>query len=119
MDFNSNLTHAVIGASKNTDKYGFKILKHLNDIGVDVIPVNPNEEFILDIPVVHSIDSLNKDVVLVFVIPPTVTLEVVKKAVTLGFKKFWFQPGSFDDEILSFCDSSNVEFSAGVCLLHQ
>ncbi|MBN1175056.1 CoA-binding protein [Candidatus Woesearchaeota archaeon] len=119
MDFDVSLKHAVIGASKNSDKYGFKILQHLKQIGVDVIPVNPNEDFILDLPVIHSINDLDNSTVLAFVVPPSVTFEIVKNAVSLGFKKFWFQPGSFNDEILSFCDSSGVEFSAGVCLLHQ
>lgn len=117
MDFNPSLKHAVVGASKNVDKYGFKILKHLRDIGVDVVPVNPKEDFILDLLVVNSIDDLDTSTVLAFVVPPSVTFEIVKKAVNLGFKKFWFQPGSFNDEIISFCDSSGVEFSAGVCLL--
>ena len=119
MDFNSDLTYALIGASNNTAKYGYKILDHLVKIGVDVIPVNPKEESIKGLPVVHSIDSIDPSSVLAFVVPPQVTFEVVKHAISIGFKKFWFQPGSFTDDILQFCSSKGVDFSAGVCLLHQ
>lgn len=119
MDFDSSLTHAVIGASNNVDKYGFKILNHLIDIGVTCIPVNPKEKLILNLPVISSFKNLNVSCVLVFLVPPKITFDIVKKAISLGFTKFWFQPGSFTDEILVYCDSKGVEFSAGVCLLHQ
>jgi len=118
MDFDSSLKYAVIGASKDTSKYGFKILKHLFDLGINVVPVNPSADFILDLPVVKSVDSLGSDRVLVFLVPPSVSFKIVKHAINLGFKKFWFQPGSFDDSLLVFCSEKGVDFSAGVCLLH-
>lgn len=119
MNFNPELKHAVIGASNNIEKFGYKIFKHLKEKGLDVTPVNPHEKIILGLPVVKSIASLDKSSVLVFLIPPKFTFETVKSAINLGFKKFWFQPGSYDDEILRYCNNQGVEFSAGVCLLHK
>ena len=86
---------AVVGATDNTDKFGFKIYKALKEAGYNVYPVNPGIEEILgdkcfptlkDIPV--KVDVVN------VVVPPRVGEQIMKNCAELGIKNVWLQPGA-------------------------
>lgn len=42
-----NFIYAVVGASNNEEKYGYKVFKDLLDAGYKVLPINPSEKEIL------------------------------------------------------------------------
>ncbi len=109
---------AIVGASESEQKYGNKILKDLLSKGFEVFPVNPKGITIEGIKSFRTLEELPKDVeLLVFVIPPEKGLEEVQKAVSIGYKRFWFQPGAGSKEIESFLRSSNSEYSIGKCIM--
>lgn len=109
---------AIIGASESEQKYGNKILKDLRSKGFEVFPVNPKGATIEGIKCFRTIEELPKDVeLLVFVIPPEKGLEEVQKAVGIGYKRFWFQPGAGSKEIESFLKSKDAEYSIGKCIM--
>ncbi len=116
--FSGKYIFAVIGASNNPAKYGFKIYKQLKDINIKVYPVNPHEELIQGDKCFENIFQLPKDVdVLNFVVPPEISLKVTKNAINKGFKIFWYQPGSYNSEVLALHDNLNTKVIAGQCVL--
>src|SRR5699024_3265016 len=55
---------AIIGASPNSEKVNGRPLKHLIDKGYEgkIYPVNPNYDFIADIPCYSSVNDISGDI---------------------------------------------------------
>ncbi len=116
--FQGNHTFAIIGASNNKDKYGFKIYKQLKDLNISVYPVNPREELIQNDKSYDNVFQLPPNVdVLNFVVPPEVSLKVTKSALKENFKIFWYQPGSYNKEVLDLHKDHDTIVIAGQCVL--
>jgi predicted CoA-binding protein len=109
---------AVVGASRDPQKYGFQVFKDLKNAGYEVYPVNPNADEILGYKCYSSLESLpvKPDVVDV-VVPPKVTEVVVKTCKKLGITKVWMQPGSELEVALSFCKENGINVVYGVCVM--
>ena len=113
-----NLTYAVIGASQNAEKYGFKVFKDLLDASYKVIPVNPKGGELLGEKVWPSILDYQPAIdVAIFVIPPTAALSTLKEIVIKKIGKVWFQPGSESDEAIKFCKNNNIECISKACIM--
>lgn len=109
---------AVVGASKNSGKYGHQVYKDLKEVGYEVYPVNSNADEILGEKCYPDIASLpTKPDVVNTVVPPKVTEEVVKACKTLGITKVWMQPGSESEKAIKFCEESGIEVVRGVCVM--
>jgi predicted CoA-binding protein len=67
-------TYAVIGASNNQEKYGYKVFKYLHESGYNVVPVNLKESEIQGVTAYKSVlDYPTKIDVVFVVIPPEST----------------------------------------------
>ncbi len=100
---------AVVGASANKEKYGYKVLKTLRERGYEVYPLNPKYEEIEGIKCYKSVEELPKNVeLLVFVLPPEKGVKILKRAIELGFRNFWFQPGAESKEIFEVIERHKV-----------
>ena len=109
---------AVVGASRNPQKYGYQVYRDLKNAGYKVYPVNPNAEEILGARCYPSLENLpiNPDVVDV-VVPPRVTERIVKTCKKLGITKVWMQPGSESETAIEFCDDNSIDVVHGVCVM--
>lgn len=115
-----DFTYAVVGASNNEEKYGYKVLKDLHDAGYKVIPVNLKEDEILGIKVAHSLKDIKEAVdVIVTVVPPQVTLQIVKEAKKLGINNIWMQPGSENAEAIEYCNKNGMSCINSACIMVQ
>jgi len=115
---NRNFVYAVVGASKNREKYGFKVLKDLKDAGFSVIPVNPHENSILGLRVYKSLSEIPRRVdVVITVVKPVVTKEIVKECKKLGIRRVWMQPGSEDEEAIAFCRNNGINVVFNTCIM--
>ena len=74
-------TWAVLGATTRTDKFGYKIFKHLVNKGYTVYPVNPNITSIDGVPCCKALG-----VKTVWLQPGADKPAVVKKATDLGLE---------------------------------
>lgn len=94
-------TWAVMGATDDKSKFGYKILKSLKEKGYDVYGINPKYKEIENVKVVSSIDELPQvpDVVNV-IVNPKIALQSLEGIKRFGVKNIWFQPGSFDEEVI-------------------
>ena len=86
---------AVVGASRDPEKYGYKVYKSLKRAGYKVYPVNPNADYIDGDPVYPLLDNVPEQIdCIVTVVPPEVTHEIIPQAGHLRIPYCWMQPGS-------------------------
>lgn len=109
---------AVVGASNNPEKYGYKVYKALKDFGCEVIPVNPNQKIIQGDKAFPSLKSIPGSVDCVSIITPSeVTEEVVEEAKDKGVDIVWMQPGAESREAIEFCKENNISVIYDECVL--
>ncbi len=86
---------AVIGATHNKDKFGYKIYKCLKNHGYTVYPVNPNVTDVDGDQCYPSIAALPEiPAVVDFVVPEKVGIAAAEECHILGVKTVWLQPGA-------------------------
>jgi len=110
---------AVVGASNNPEKYGYKVLQALLKKTKNIYPINPKENEILGKKCYKELSEIKEKLdIVVFVVPPIVTLEILKK----NFAKknlFWFQIGSFDENVINFCEENGLEYENKKCIIKE
>ena len=109
---------AVVGASRDPEKYGHRVYGDLKEAGYAVYPVNPNAAEILGDRCYPDLKSLpvRPDAVNV-VVPPEVTEDVVKSCKKLGITKVWMQPGSESEKAIEYCEANGIDVVYGVCIM--
>ncbi len=109
---------ALVGASRNPEKWGYKIFRQLRKDGFTVFPVNPKQSQIDGEPCFPDIESLPEkpDIVLV-VVKPKVTEKIVKECKRLGIGRIWMQPGSESRKAVVFCKEHGIEVVYEACFV--
>jgi len=109
---------AVVGASRDPQKYGYQVYKDLKNAGYEVYPVNPNADEILGDKCYPNLENLPKkpDVVDV-VVPPKVTEQLIETCKKLEITKVWMQPGSESETAVKFCQENGIDTVYGVCVM--
>lgn len=109
---------AVVGVSRNPEKYGHQVYKDLKEAGYKVYPINPNADEILGDRCYPNLEELPEvpDVVNI-VVPPRITERIVRLCKKLGITKVWMQPGSESEDALRFCRENGIEVVHGVCVM--
>ncbi len=116
----SGLVVAVIGASRNEDKYGFKILKYLVNRGVRAIPVNPNASSVFHIKCYPSVRDVQEHIDIAdVVVPPKVAVSVVKECMEAGVGMVWLQPGAESEEAIELCRKNGVRVIYNACIMEE
>ena len=117
--FLDSKSFAVIGASSNRSKYGNKILRCYLQNHKTVYPVNPNEQMIEHLQVIHSIADLPDEVKSISIItPPSITERIVTEAIEKGIQNIWMQPGAESDNAIKNCLDHHINLIAtGPCIL--
>ena len=109
---------AVVGASRNPNKYGHRVFKDLLEAGYEVYPVNPKATEILGRKCYPDLKSLpKKPDVVVFVVPPKVTASLAKQCVELGVKFVWMQPGAEDEGAIRLLEDAGIKVFHNVCIM--
>ncbi|MCX6803957.1 MAG: CoA-binding protein [Candidatus Diapherotrites archaeon] len=110
---------AVIGASNNPEKFGFKVVKALDRITKRIFPVNPKEFFVLNCKAFKEVSDIKERIEIVnFVVPPVVSLSVISKIKNKN-PIFWFQPGSFDKTVIEYCKKNNLDYIIDKCIIEE
>lgn len=86
-------TLALIGASENPESLAFKLFTRLREGGFEVVPINPNYQTIAGVECFASLSELKTTPkVVIFMVNPKLTLQILPQVVELQIKKVWFQP---------------------------
>lgn len=109
----------VVGASRNPDKYGNKVLRCYLQNRYAAVPVNPVEKEIEGLSCVPSVSDLPVHVSSISVItPPQVTEKVVQEAIARGVKNLWMQPGAESAAAVAAAEAAGLNVIAdGSCVL--
>ncbi|MBC7253055.1 MAG: CoA-binding protein [Actinobacteria bacterium] len=109
---------AVVGATRDPEKYGYKVLMDLHHGGYRVYGVNPNYREIEGVECFPDIQSLPRvPDLLILVVPPEVTERVVEEAARLGVKRIWMQPGAESPRAIAFCRERGIEAVHDACIM--
>lgn len=109
---------AVVGASRNKEKYGYKVFMQLLKDGYKVYPINPHADEIEGVKCYPALSYLpEKPDVVITVVNPDVTKLVVKEAINLGIKKIWMQPGSESKEAIEEAKKHGVKVISEMCFV--
>lgn len=112
-------TWAVVGASNNPEKFGYKIFASLRSAGYRVYPINPSAPEIDGAKAYADLADLPEvpDVVDV-VVPPKAGVGVVEAAHARGIRNIWFQPGSESQEAIALAEAKGMTvISGGPCAM--
>ena len=116
----TNPTIALIGATNDSRKYGNIIMKDLLSRRYTVIPVNPRAttvEGVAAFPDLSSANQIIKTDLIVYVVPPPMTLLSLKEAHSLNIKNVWIQPGAGDDNVRSFLEEKDFNYLMNACVM--
>lgn len=110
---------AVVGATDDPAKFGYRIWRVLKDRGYQTAAVNPSLAEIEGEPVYKSIlDIPEKPEVVDMVVNPRTGLRVMHEIAQAGIKYVWMQPGTRSQEIRDFAEANGIELIED-CVLIQ
>ncbi|NLM22454.1 MAG: CoA-binding protein [Peptococcaceae bacterium] len=109
---------AVVGATQDPEKFGYKLYKKLKSKGYRVYAVNPLYDQIDGDNCYQDLSSLPEiPQVINMVVSPKRGKAVIEEAARLGIKYVWFQPGTVDGELLKLTADLGLESVQGCVLV--
>jgi predicted CoA-binding protein len=109
---------AVVGASTNPARWGYRIYRALKESGYRVYPVNPRAKLIDGDPCYPSLLSLpERPGVVDVVVPPKLGLAVADDAAAAGIPRIWFQPGAESAENVTHARALGLHVIHHACAL--
>jgi len=109
---------AVVGVSRNKNKFGNSVYRTLKEKGIKVLPVNPHLTHFDGDKCYSDVETLPPDVNAVFVnTPPEKTIKIAETAIKKGIKHLWLQQGSTNDEVLQYLKGKDINYIADRCIM--
>lgn len=109
---------AVLGATRNKDKYGYQIFRILTDYGYEAYAVNPKYDSIEEHPCFPSLADLpGKPDVVITVVPPDVTEKTIDEAHRLSIPTIWMPPGSGSAAAVRKCEDCRLGYVDETCVI--
>ncbi|BAT71057.1 conserved hypothetical protein [Thermosulfidibacter takaii ABI70S6] len=111
-------TFAVVGATTNEDKYGFKYVKALVDEGYNVLPVNPKYQEVYSTTCYPSLKELPEQPdVVISIVAPKVSMNVAKACSDLKLERIWLPPETWNEDVLELCEKEGLDYVCNICPL--
>jgi uncharacterized protein len=109
---------AVVGVSRNKNKFGNAVYHTLKKKGIKVLPVNPHLTHFEGDKCYSNIATLPQEVKAVFInTPPESTIKVVESALNKGIQHLWLQQGSTNDEVIKYLQGKDVNYITDRCIM--
>ena len=109
---------AVVGVSRNPQKFGTVVYNELKAKGYRVYPVNKNASMIGSDTCYPGVSALPSGVGgVVAVVPPSQTEELVKTCDSAGIRKIWMQRGAESKAAIQYCNDHGIDVVSGECIL--
>jgi len=111
---------AVVGVSHDPEKYGAKIFRDLVEAGYQVVGVNPKGGQVAGQELFVSLATIQpKPELVITVVPPTITEQVVAECLRLGIRQVWMQPGSESATAIELAKKNDLEVISQACFMVQ
>lgn len=109
---------AVVGATDNKEKFGYKIYKCMKDAGYTVYPVNPGVEEIEGDKCYPNLESLpTKPDAVDVVVAPRVGVQIMQQCAQLGINTAWLQPGANGDTVIETAKQLGLDVIHDACIM--
>ena len=112
---------ALFWASAREESLALKLQIRLQKEWIQIFPINPRYLEINWTACYPSFEELDKEghSVELFVVmtQPQLTLALLRDSGACWVKKVWFQPWTFDDEVLEFCRENGLDFNTEHCMI--
>jgi predicted CoA-binding protein len=106
--------HAVVGASRDRDKYGNKVLRAYAQAKRPVVAVNPSAQLVEGQVSYPDLGSIPHQIHGISIItPPHITEDIVEQAGGLGIGHVWMQPGSESEKAIRRAEELGMNVIAG------
>jgi hypothetical protein len=108
---------AVVGVSRNKDKFGNMIYRDLKAAGYTVMAVNPNADMVEGDRCYAGLGALPEkpDGVLI-VIPSSQVIEIIEEAAGMGVRHIWVQQGANSLEVDKKLEALDLVAVSGECI---
>jgi len=117
-DFIDGKRIAVVGASRDSKKFGNTAYKELKQRGYQVYAVNPSATEINVDPCYPNLAALKDKVDGVLVtVPPAKGMEVLHEASQVGLRNVWIQQQGDSPEELALASQLGLNVISGKCIL--
>lgn len=111
---------AIVGATDNKEKFGYKIYKFMRDAGYEAYAVNPGVEKILGQQCYKSLQDLPvKPEAVDIVVPPKVGEQIVRQCAELSIQNVWLQPGADGQEIIAAAETLRLKVVYNSCVMKE
>jgi uncharacterized protein len=118
LDDRAATTIAVVGATDDPGKYGGIMYRDLKGKGYRVYAVNPGRATVDGDPCYDDLDGPPEPPTIVcIVVPPKVTLGVLRRCLDLGLTRVWIQPGAADASVRSFVEENGFTAVIDACIM--
>lgn len=108
---------AVVGVTEKKDKWGYKIYKILKDHNYETYGVSPNYDEIEGDKIYHTLSDLPvKAEVVDMVVSAKISLKILEEAKELGIEYIFFQPGSYNDEVVAKAEELGLKYLLDDCI---
>ncbi|MBP9040173.1 MAG: CoA-binding protein [Anaerolineaceae bacterium] len=116
-EFMNQKSLAVVGVSRNKDKFGNMIYRDLKKAGYKVFAINPQADMLEGDRCYAGLGALPEKVGgVMLIIPPTKTVPVIEEAARLGINYIWLQQGAESPEAELRCRELGLEVVSGECI---
>jgi len=117
-EFVNRRVWAVVGASQDPAKFGYRVYLSLRDAGYTVYAVNPRGGELLGEAIYPTLADLpQRPEVVDTVVPPPVTEQIVRDMKSLGLSRVWMQPGSESKAAIAYCEEQGIEVVHDACAM--
>ncbi|KYZ77091.1 CoA-binding protein [Anaerosporomusa subterranea] len=111
---------AIVGATDNTEKFGYKIYKCMKTAGYTVYPVNPGVSDIQGVKCYPRLQDLPEQPEVVdVVVPPKVGEQIMKECAEAGIKNVWLQPGANAESVSKLGKQLGLEVIDTGCVMSE
>jgi uncharacterized protein len=109
---------AVVGLSSKSHRPSYEVASYLQRKGYRIVPVNPNEEEVLEEKAYPSVSAVPHEIDVVDVFRrPEHTLEVARQAVQAGTSVLWLQLGIVNEEARRIAEDAGLQVVMDMCMM--
>lgn len=108
---------AVVGVTAKKEKWGYKIFDILKKNDYKTYGISPNYDEIEGEKVYNSLRDLPVKVdVIDMVVSPKISINILDEAKELGIDYIFFQPGTYNDEVVKKAEELGLKYLVGDCI---
>ncbi|MCC5464993.1 CoA-binding protein [Pelosinus baikalensis] len=111
-------TWAVVGATDNKEKFGYKIFKVMLEAGFEVYPINTGVAEILGQKCYPTLKDLPiKPEAVDIVVPPKIGEKIMHECAEIGIKNVWLQPGADTPQVIRVAEELGLNVIHHACVM--